>query len=344
MAISLSDVFQFSTFARRSTLALLACCPGLALHAQQTSRPGTPSVLPTFSSPSFLAASSIAPLDLAASAGVTYSSSDASSSANTAAPDFLANATEATGSIQPPPRRRSGRPRYSDNTHNADGSNKYAFILGGGGTIPVGNTHRYLNTSYDLQVGGGRNFNKTYALLAQFDYHNFGFQGSTLTNQQNLYNFNLPPGQTAINGLDGSSHVWSITLDPIVNLHSSDAVGIYAVGGVGFYHKTANFTVPAVGTYCDPYYGCYQYQANQSIDKYISNAVGFNGGLGLTYRLSRFAGERLYAEARYVYMANSQRQGYTLANITTANFNTNNFYPANSNRTTFIPVTVGIRF
>jgi len=40
-------------------------------------------------------------------------------------------------------------------------------------------------------------------------------------------------------------------------------VGAYAVLGGGFYHKVTNFTVPTIGTYCDYYYGCYQYQATR---------------------------------------------------------------------------------
>src|SRR6202044_1638369 len=101
----------------------------------------------------------------------------------------------------------------------------------------------------------------------------------------------------------------------------------------GFYHKTANFTVPTTGTYCDPYYGCYQYAANQTIDKYTSNAAGFNGGMGLTYKPSRFAGERFFAEVRYVFMDNSPR----------AASNTN-YYPPNANQTYYVPITFGLRF
>ncbi len=60
-------------------------------------------------------------------------------------------------------------------------------------------------------------------------------------------------------------------------------------------------------TACDPFYGCIQYQANQTVDDYTSNAVGFDGGLGLTYKPSRFSGQKLYVEARYVFMDNSAR-------------------------------------
>ena len=293
------------------------------------------------------------PLDLAAVAGVTYSSSSSSSessSLNAVDPVEAERLNLSVDSSQPPPRRRYGRPRYNDSSHNPDGSNKYAFVIGGGFTAPVGNTYRYLNTNYAFQVGAGRNFNKTFSLMAQFDYDRFGFNGQTLLNQQTLYNYYCPAGSTncsQVAGLDGTSHVWSFTLDPVVNFYQSDTVGAYVVAGVGVFHKTANFTVPATGTYCDYYYGlCYQYQANETIDKYTSNAPGFDGGFGLTYKPSRFAGERFYAEARYVFVDNSQKTGITVyspESVLNA-YSGTNAYPANSNRTTYTVFKAGIRF
>jgi hypothetical protein len=82
------------------------------------------------------------------------------------------------------------------------------------------------------------------------------------------------------------------------------------------------------------------------IDHYTSNSVGFSGGIGLTYKISKFSNERFYAEARYVIIPNSQRYGVT-ANSSTAVLNSyvgNNLYPQNSNRTTYIPVKFGLRF
>jgi hypothetical protein len=269
--------------------------------------------------------------------------------------ETVAPATTTVASLNPAPkvnfasmmqygggqRRRYGAPRYRGNNTNADGSPKYSFFAGVGLVQPIGNTYKYLTPSYGFQVGGGRNFDRHMGVMAQFDYDHFGFTGQTITNQSNIY-FGAQ-GQ----GLDGSSHVWSFTLDPTYTISAGEGLGAYVVVGAGFYHKTANFTVPAQGTYCDPYYGiCYQYTANQTIDKYTSNAPGFNGGFGLTYKFSRFSNERFYVEARYVFVDNSQRQGITntQASLNTITATTTNFYPANSNRTTYIPIKAGIRF
>ncbi len=335
---------QSHFISRSVALALFAGASTLALHAQQTAAPeaagsSTPAgtLFARNTTPNF---------DLAAAAGVNYSSSSSSSAVDAERLNLASDA------LQPPPRRRYGRPRYNDSSHNPDGSNKYAFVVGGGFTAPVGNTYHYLNTNYAFQVGAGRNFNKNFALMVQFDYDRFGFNGRTLGNQQNLYNFYCSTAQanaglcTQFTSLDGNSHVWSFTLDPTYSLHQGDSVGAYIVGGVGFFHKTANFTVPTTGTAYDPYYGYYQYAANATVDKYTANAPGFDGGFGLTYKPSRFAGERFYAEGRYVFIPNSQRAGVTVnSSATTLNtYAGNNYYPANSNRTTYTVYKAGIRF
>ena len=333
---TVSESFRPSVFAcRLAAFAIFAGASALGQNVQQTA--------PESPTPAKLVADvSARPLDLASVAGVSYNSSESSSSLNAVDATEAERLNLSPDSAQPPPRRRYGRPRYNDSSHNPDGSNKYAFVIGGGFTSPLGNTHKYLNTNYAFQVGAGRNFSKTFGLMVQFDYDRFGFNGQTLYNQTTLYNYY----GSNVSGLDGSSHVWSFTLDPVFNFYQSDTVGAYVVGGVGFFHKTANFTVPATGTYCDYYYGCYQYQANESIDKYTANAPGFDGGFGLTYKPSRFAGERLFAEARYVFVDNSHKAGitvYTPVSVLNTYAGTN-AYPANSNRTTYTVFKAGIRF
>jgi hypothetical protein len=256
-------------------------------------------------------------------------------------------------------RKRYGRTRYRGANTNADGSNKYIFFGGAGLSQPLGNTYHYLTPSWAFQVGGGRQFDKHFALPVQFDYDHFGLAGQTITNQSYIYNTyinqydtsnDLAPGDanyiSPITNLDGNSHVWSFSVDPTYTVYSGEGLGAYVVAGVGFYHKVANFTQPQSG--CDPYYLqyygiCVPYTANQIIDHYTSNAPGFSGGFGLTYKFSRFSNERFYAEIRYVFVDNSQRQGVTVNNIAVAT-NTNNVYPANSNRTGYIPIKVGLRF
>ncbi len=311
-----------------AAIAFLVGGGSLGLHAQQSA--GTAPSLPPIS----LKASLAAPLDLSTPDELKYSSSVGSVE--------MANAETfnlGAGEDQPPPRRRYGHPNYSDSHTNADGSAKYGFVVGGGFTLPVGGSHNYLSTSYDFQAAVARNFSKKYGVEAEFNWANFGFQTSTLNRQLAIYNSTCLGG-CGLNQLGGTSHIWSFTLEPIVNFYESDTWGGYVIGGAGFYHKTANFTIPSIGTYCDPFYGCFQYQANQTIDKYTSNAFGVNAGVGMTYKFSRFASQRFYVEGRYVYTFNSERP-FSFGDTQGNNFNV---FPQNSAKTGFIPVTFGIKF
>ncbi len=322
---------------RTAAVTFLAAAGTLGLSAQQSS--GTATAMPEFDLKG----------SLAAPAALSSSSSNDMVYVSPLGETAKAEPLSFGGAEQPPPRRRYGRPNYSDRHTNADGSSKWAFEVGGGFTLPTGGTHNYFTTSYDFQVGAGRNFNKKFGTMVDFNWANFGMQSNTLNNQLNLYN-NLPCDPTQfdcspIPQLGGHGHVWSFSLDPIYNFYQSDKLGAYVTGGVGFYHKTATFTTPSVGTYCDYYGFCYQYQANTPIDSYTSNAAGFNGGLGLTYKFSRFSNVRFFVEGKYIYTANSRRAetGTTAAN-TPANSTAFNAFPQNSAPTTFIPIIFGLRF
>lgn len=248
--------------------------------------------------------------------------------------------------------QRYGRPKYHGGNTNADGSPKWDFYVGGGFGVPVGSEFNYASTGWGFGGGGGRMWNAHFGVNIEFNYDHFGMTNDTLNDQLSLYNksialYNLqnPGNQTPLlTALGGNNHVWSITLQPIYNLKTSEGLGAYVTGGGGFYHKVANFTVPTIGTYCDPFYGCYSFTANQTIDHYTSNAFGINVGFGATYKFSHFSNERLFAEVRYVHGFNSYRPGVTNDTWTAANDSNPNFFPANSQHTTYLPVKFGIRF
>jgi hypothetical protein len=300
---------------------------------------------PASSAAPFQLAESKVPLNFTLSPDATLNGSSSSSLSSNS--DALANDPASLGSsfdvTQPPPRRRYGRPNYADSHTNADGSSKFAFMAGAGLVSPVQNTGIYLTPSWVFQVGAGRNFSKKFGVMFQFDWNNFGFQNQTVANQIKLYNaqiaaYNATPAgilnpATPFSQIGGSSHVWSFSLDPTFTFYGGEKWGAYAVGGAGFFHKTANFTTPTVQTYCDYLYGCVQYQANASVDSYTSNAFGIDGGLGLTYKPSQFSGQKFYLEARYVFVDNSPRPATN-----------NNLYPPNANQTYYVPVTFGLRF
>lgn len=326
-----------------TTAAVTVFAAAAVVGVQAQSPAAAPAAALTYPALNFRAALN-APFDLAApDAASDNSSSSSSSSSNSLSVDAPdpGSSNAAFGASQPPPRRSYGHPTYSDSHTNSDGSAKWTFEGGGGFNLPVSTTHDDLTTGWRFQIGGGRNFNKHFGVLLQYDYDHFGFQSSTLNRLIGVYN-NLGAG---LDTLGGTSHLWSFTLNPIYNIAQGDKWGAYVVGGVGFYHKVADFTTPGTGVYCDPYYGCYTYEANQTIDSYVSNAPGFNGGGGVTYKFSQFASQRFFVEARYVWVANQSRTYYdgteSYPPPTPTYFNV---FPENGNRTTLIPVTFGIRF
>ena len=291
-----------------------------------------------------------APLDLSLPSDSSSSSSSSAEAADsTASADRLNLEADpaADGNMQPPPRRRRyGRPNYNDRWHNSDGSNRLAFVAGVGFDVPVGDaTSNYLSTNVRFEVGGGINFSKKLGVLLQFDYDRFGVPGAILTNQENLYNnlgFTDSTGAAIdFSGLDANAHIWSFTLNPTFNFYQGDKLGAYAVVGGGFYHKVTNFTLPQLGEGFDYFYGPYEYTYNQNIDTYTSNAPGVTGGIGATYKFSRFGNTRFFAEARYVHTFNQYRAGDPTYSGTGTPYN---LYPPNSNESSYIPITLGVRF
>ncbi len=340
----MSTSFSLHPVVRRSLAVAAFAGAGIAAAGAQTAEPAIQPADPQ--------SASSQPLNFQAAALPVFSSSlDASPSSSSLSTGYDADQAAQTQlasveksvllpgvNAQYGQRRRYGAPRYRGGNTNADGSEKYTGYAGVGFNSPVGNNSSYLTTSYGIEAGAGRNFNRHFGLMLEFDYDKFGMTGATIDNQSNR-NFADP---TNSNGLDANSHIWSLSVQPVYQIYSGQGLGAYITGGVGFYHKVANFTLPQEEEYCDPYYGCGVYTVNGNVDHYTSNAPGFDGGIGVTYKFSRFANERFYAEARYVYIDNSFKPGITDATLTT--YAGNNYFPENSNTTSYFPIKFGIRF
>lgn len=319
-------------FGRAAAAGLFALAATAMLSAQQTSSNRSSAMPETID---FLAEAK-APVDLAVPTDGSYSSSAEPASAVAAERLNLSSPEASSADLQPPPRRRYGRPRYQDRGHNSDGSNRYTFEFGGGATVPTGATGKRTTLSYSLKGGAGINFNKKLGVMAEYNFDHFGLSGSTLANQQGVFagkyvDQNGDP--IDFSGLDGNAHIWSLTLNPIFTFHDGEKTSAYVVVGGGFYRKITNFTLPAVGVGYSYYYGPYEYVVNQTFENYSNNAGGVNGGIGFTYKGSRFANERFFAEARYVEVFNSASANSVASD-----------YPPSNARTGYFPVTVGIRF
>ena len=237
----------------------------------------------------------------------------------------------------------NGRPGYRPNNTNEDDSLKYVAYGGAGATVPIANTSNYLTPNFSIQMGVGPRLNKHISIPLEFDWDQFGFTKGALDNQIGIYDYLFGEGAVD-NLLDGNSHIWSFSVQPTYTFHSSGPFESYVKVGFGFYHKVANFTLPSAQFVC--YYYCGIYYANYNLDSYTSNAPGFDAGVGFTYKLSPDSHAKLYLEMRYVFINNKYRPGIvnTPESLATITDSTTNFYPANSNQTDYIPLTVGIRF
>jgi hypothetical protein len=236
-----------------------------------------------------------------------------------------------------------GRPGYRADYTNSDDSLKFTVYGGAGATVPLADASNYLRPNFDIQAGVGYRFNRRLELPVEFDWDQFGFTKSALDNQIAIYDSIFGAG--SVNRLlDGNSHIWSFSLQPTYTFYSRGTWGAYVKAGVGFYHKVANFTLPSAQFECFDFCGIDVTHFN--LDHYTSNAPGYDAGFGITTRLSPDSHARFYAEARYVFIDNQQRFGIanTPASLATVTNSTTDFYPANSNRTEYIPVTVGVRF
>ncbi len=316
----------FKTLIVRTCLLLPAFTLAPLLHATETAATsGTPASFTT----------SAAVTD--PTRGFRYQPDGISSSSEAVTeeiPSTLLNAERdslAGGGGQPPPgRRRSyGRSRYQDRMHNADGSSKIAFVAGAGLNVPAGNTAKYYTPHLAIVAGAGINFSKVFGVLGEFHYDRMGLTAGSI----NLdYNNTLaaigPLGGTAsdLAGFDANAHILALTVNPIVNLVGQGRVGAYVTGGLGFYRKTTNFTLPQLQQ--NIYGGIYQ--QNVTFDGYSANGIGYNGGVGLSYKISEFSSERLFVEARYEWLNLGK--------------NSNDFFPFNRRNSEVIPITVGIRF
>lgn len=172
-----------------------------------------------------------------------------------------------------------------------DEYSKWLFNIGGGVGFPQGDLSSFVNDGGNVVVGGGYNFIKNFGIDTEFMWQDLPVNSKT---KQLL----MTPGASA------RQYAW--TFNPIFHFPIRAKFGAYAIGGIGWYHRSGETTTPGVGVICDPYwswwYGCAVGSVNFVTGSRSENAFGENIGGGLTYRLgeSHF---KIYAEVRYHHAA-----------------------------------------
>jgi hypothetical protein len=161
----------------------------------------------------------------------------------------------------------------------------YALEFGGGLSAPADKT--YITWGGQFTVGGGVNFSKRFALLAEYQFMDNKLPGKLIA-------------ETGATG--GHAHIWSLTLDPVVSLFPKSENDVYVTGGGGFYRKVTSFTDVLPSQYCSFYY-CGVAYSPQVVGHFSSNQGGFNIGGGYQHRMGGMYGDskmKLFAEVRYV--------------------------------------------
>jgi hypothetical protein len=204
-------------------------------------------------------------------------------------------------------------PMPSTTWHNPDGSHRLALEFAGGVTPTIGSQRKYQMRGWTYRMGGGFRFSRHMSLLAEYSYSHFDVPSAIA----NAGNMSLTP--TA-----GDVHLWSTTLAPTYEYFRRNSFAAYAVVASGFYRKLTIFR-PADQT-------CNNKCAPQpDYARYSNNAGGIEGGLGFTKELTESDTAKFFAEIRYVWVDNEPHS-------------TEPYYLPAAQRTSYVPITAGIRW
>jgi len=193
----------------------------------------------------------------------------------------------------------------------------WAFEAGGGFNAPISSSVTY---GGQFTAGAGLNFNKYLAALIEYQFLDSKLPGYLIA-------------EAGANG--GYAHIWSFTIDPVIDLMPKASKDVYITGGGGFYRKVTSFTDPEETEYC--YYFCEIGTTNAVVGHFSSNQGGINIGAGFQYRIGSMYGDsntKLFVEARYLDVFSPAVMGSANGlGVTSVAANTK-----------IIPVSVGVRF
>jgi len=199
--------------------------------------------------------------------------------------------------------RRRSKPRNYD---------KWTFNVGGGASLTNGTTQTFVKGGGAVVAAGvARNYSRYFGLRADFQWDNLPLRTSALRLAQ-------APG--------ASSHVYSIMVDPIVNIPVTKQWGGYVLIGPAFFHRSGKLdsSTAVRGSGCNEFFDWWGTCFNGSIPltkDFLSesqNSFGFNMGGGITRKITSKV--ELYGEFRYLHGSHS------------------------NNVTALRPITIGVRF
>lgn len=249
--------------------------------------------------------------DNSSSASYSSSQSGLTQIASLALPEAPAPSASASSS------GGSGAGQYGNGGGKQSLLHNWTFEAGGGFNAPISSSVTY---GGQFTVGAGLKFNKYLSSLIEYQFLDAKLPGYLIA-------------EAGANG--GYAHIWSFTIDPVIDLMPKATNDVYVTGGGGFYRKVTSFTDPEETEYC--YYFCEIGTANAVVGHFSSNQGGINIGAGFQHRIGSMYGDsntKLFVEARYMDVFSPAVMGSANGlGVTSVAANTQ-----------IIPVSVGVRF
>jgi hypothetical protein len=169
----------------------------------------------------------------------------------------------------------------------------WVYNVGGGASLASGTTQKFVRGGGGVAAAGlARNYSPYFGLRLDFQFDNLPLKDSALRLAQ-------APGAT--------SHVYSLTLAPIINLPFTSEWGGYFLVGPAFYHRSGDLDSSTVlpGSACNSFFQWWGRCFNASLPlngdflHASENQFGETFGVGVTRKLNPKA--ELYAEFRYLH-------------------------------------------
>jgi hypothetical protein len=278
-------------------------------HAQSTAIPSQP------------ASASAVPASASAAPSESSSQQNWSSSLQSYSVDSSDGSAALPSSPEPSGSGAGGQAETTNKGFKNNLANNYALEFGGGFSGPLGSSSSAITWGGNFTVGGGWNFNKHLALLAEYQFIDDKLPGPIIA-------------ETGASG--GDAHIWSLTFAPVVDLFPKSKNDIYITGGGGFYRKLTSFTDPEEEEYCDYY--CEVGVVNAVVGHFSSNQGGWNVGGGYERRLGGMYNDsrtKLFAEVRYLDIYTPIEEGVSPSGLPAVGI---------AAGTKLIPITFGVRF
>jgi hypothetical protein len=170
----------------------------------------------------------------------------------------------------------------------------WTFNVGGGGGLTSGTTRTFARSGGGIASAGiARNYSKYFGFRLDVQWDNLPLRNSALQQAQ-------APG--------GNAHVYSVMLDPIINIPATKQWSGYILLGPSYYHRSGKLDSSSAipGTGCNPFWAwwgaCYTGSSLRSDGKFLRsslNEYGENFGAGVARKISPKVD--VYAEFRFLH-------------------------------------------